>query len=36
MSQIADKLFRLIDQENWGYVTSAQIMDTISGVSNPR
>ncbi|KAL6262435.1 hypothetical protein P5V15_007520 [Pogonomyrmex californicus] len=33
---IVDKLFRLIDQENSGYVTSAQIMETITGVSNPR
>ncbi|KMQ91782.1 nadph oxidase 5 [Lasius niger] len=28
---IVDKLFRLIDQENSGYVTSAQIMEFISG-----
>ncbi|CAL1686702.1 unnamed protein product [Lasius platythorax] len=33
---IVDKLFRLIDQENSGYVTSAQIMEFISGVSNTR
>lgn len=35
-AQIVDKLFRLIDQENSGYVTSAQIMEFISGMSNTR
>ncbi|XP_011699769.1 PREDICTED: NADPH oxidase 5 [Wasmannia auropunctata] len=33
---IVDKLYRLIDYENSGYVTFTQIMDMISGVSNPR
>ncbi|XP_032676109.1 NADPH oxidase 5 [Odontomachus brunneus] len=33
---IADKLFRLIDQENSGYVTSTQIMEFISGISKTR
>ncbi|XP_018375602.1 PREDICTED: NADPH oxidase 5 [Trachymyrmex cornetzi] len=33
---IIDKLYRLIDHENSGYVTSTQILDMISGVSNTR
>ncbi|XP_018404285.1 PREDICTED: NADPH oxidase 5 [Cyphomyrmex costatus] len=33
---IVDKLYRLIDHENSGYVTSTQILDMISGVSNTR
>ncbi|KAK2589308.1 hypothetical protein KPH14_007859 [Odynerus spinipes] len=33
---VVDKLFRLIDQENLGYVTSEKIMEFISNVSNPR
>ncbi|XP_046833687.1 NADPH oxidase 5 [Vespa crabro] len=33
---VVDKLFRLIDQDNFGYVTSVQIMEFIYNVSNPR
>ncbi|XP_018302029.1 NADPH oxidase 5 [Mycetomoellerius zeteki] len=33
---IVDKLYRLIDHENSGYVTSTQILDMISGVTNTR
>ncbi|XP_014613569.1 PREDICTED: NADPH oxidase 5 [Polistes canadensis] len=33
---IVDKLFRLIDQENSGYVTTIKIMEFINDVSNPR
>ncbi|EGI61142.1 PREDICTED: NADPH oxidase 5 isoform X1 [Acromyrmex echinatior] len=33
---IIEKLYRLIDHENSGYVTPTQILDMISGVSNTR
>ncbi|KAG7209856.1 hypothetical protein KM043_011459 [Ampulex compressa] len=33
---VVDKLFRLIDQENLGYVTASQIMEFIASVSNTR
>nr|KAF7408968.1 hypothetical protein H0235_013820 [Vespula pensylvanica] len=33
---VVEKLFRLIDQDNSGYVTSMQIMEFIYNVSNPR
>ncbi|XP_066588886.1 NADPH oxidase 5 [Prorops nasuta] len=33
---ITDKLYRLIDQESSGYVTSTQIMEVITNVSDPR
>ncbi|XP_018056077.1 PREDICTED: NADPH oxidase 5 [Atta colombica] len=33
---IIDKLYRLIDHENSGYVTSTQLLDMISGVTNTR
>lgn len=34
--QIVDKLFRRIDEENLGYVTSFQIMEFLSTISNTR
>ena len=36
MLQIVDKLFRRIDQENLGYVTSFQIMEFLASISNTR
>ncbi|XP_017893165.1 NADPH oxidase 5 [Ceratina calcarata] len=34
--EISDKLFRRIDQENVGYVTSSQIMEFLSSISDTR
>ena len=34
--EIVDKLYRLIDEENVGYVTSSQIMEFISSISDAR
>nr|XP_012143255.1 PREDICTED: NADPH oxidase 5 isoform X1 [Megachile rotundata] len=34
--EIVDKLYRLIDEENVGYVTSSQIMEFISSISDTR
>lgn len=36
MLQIVDKLFRRIDEENLGYITSFQIMEFLSNISDTR
>lgn len=34
--QIVDKIFKLIDQENLGTITSEQIMDFLATLTNTR
>lgn len=34
--QIVDKIFKLIDQENLGTITSEQIMDFLATTTNTR